>query len=413
MKTAFLVSKLFDGRSEGYQEDVAILVENNIIQKIVSKADVPNEYTTEDLGDLFVVPGLFDCHVHLTWTGGSDVKAVLLSESHEKASLRAAEHARLSLLHGVTTIRDAGGHTQEILAVRDAIEEKIVRGSRIIASGSPIVMTGGHCDYISIEVDGPHEALKAVRTLMKQGVDFIKVMATGGIQGRGETPEQPQMTVEELTTIVEEAHKKGLKVAAHAEGLQGIKNALEAGVDTIEHGNFMDQEVAHFMAENQVFVVPTMSTFYYKATFSDNLTGVPPHIIQKAKEIVAGTYNVINHVKEYGVPLAAGTDCGATRTPHGAVVYELELYVHAGLTPYDSLLSATTNAARACGVDDKLGTIEPGKIADFIGVKGDPLERISSLRNVDTVVKDGKIEKRNGSSRDNSENDLSLLKIID
>ncbi|UOQ91835.1 amidohydrolase family protein [Halobacillus shinanisalinarum] len=412
MKTAYLVKKLFDGLNEEYKNDVAILVDNEIIQDIVDVDDVPFEYNIHDLGDLFVIPGLFDCHVHLVWNGSSHPKAVMTGETSEMTAVRTAEHARLALLHGITTVRDVGGDYKCVLGVRDAIEQRIIRGSRIIASGNPVIMTGGHVHEFGYEVDGPHEARKGVREMIKRDVDLIKIMASGGIYGKSESPGHPQFTVEEMSVIVEEAHQAGRKVAAHAEGRQGIINALEAGVDTIEHGNLMTEEEAKIMAEKNVFIVPTISTFYYKATFNDQLSGVPDYVMKKVKQIIEGSYNVLRYVKEYNIPIAAGTDDGATCMPHGALFYELELYVHCGLTPFEALMSATSNAAKACGVEKELGTIEPGKKADFIGLKNDPLKDISALREVDTVIKEGKAEKSNamGLERENNLEHLRVLK---
>lgn len=412
MKVAYLTKKLFDGKENAYKENVAILVEDGIIKELVDKNKVPVEYDVRDLGDQYIVPGLFDCHVHLVWSGSAHPKAVMVNETSEMTAIRTAENARMSLMHGVTTVRDVGGDYKCVLAVRDAIENNEIRGSRVLASGNPLIMTGGHVHEFGLEVDGPHEARKGVRQLMKRDVDLIKIMASGGIYGKSESPGQPQMTVEEMSVIVEEAHLSGRKVAAHAEGIQGIKNAIKAGVDTIEHGNLMDKEIAKEMAEKGIFIVPTIATFYYKAKFPENLEGVPDYVVRKVQEIIEGSYNVIRYAKEFGIPIAAGTDDGATCMKHGALFYELELYVHCGLTPYEALITATSNAAKACGVEKELGTIEPGKKADFIGVANDPLADISSLREVVTVVKDGVLEKSGGNGCER-ENDFSHLKIVE
>lgn len=411
MKKAYLARKLFDGKENKYKENTAILVEDSLILGLVSRNEIPSEFEVEDLGDLHIIPGMFDCHVHLVWNGSPHPKSVMVNELSEMTAVRTAEHARLALLNGVTTVRDVGGDYKHVLTVRDAIENDVIRGSRILASGNPLIMTGGHVHEFGLEVDGPHEARKGVRLMLKRNVDLIKVMASGGIYGRSESPGQPQMTVEELSVIVEESHNAGLKVAAHAEGRQGILNALEAGVDTIEHGNLMDREIAQQMAEKETFIVPTISTFYYKANFSNQLKGVPDYVMRKVQEVIEGSYNVIRYAKEYGIPIAAGTDDGATAMPHGALFYELELYVHCGLSPYEALLTATSNAAKACGVENELGTIEAGKKADFIGIKNDPLLNISALREVDTVVKEGRIEKRHSLGREYI-NDLSHLQIV-
>jgi imidazolonepropionase-like amidohydrolase len=409
-KTAFLVNRLFDGKNKDYKNGVAILVDGERIMGIVGQSDVPGEYSVHDLGNLTVTPGLIDCHVHLVWNGCHDPNFVMLHETSEKTAVRAAEHARQTLLHGITTVRDVGGPYKVVLAVRDAINEGIITGPRVLAAGSPIVMTGGHVHDLGIEVDGADEARKGVRLMLKAGVDLIKIMATGGVYTRGEEPGSPQLTVEEMKAAVEEAHKAGRKVAAHAEGLQGIINALEAGVDTIEHGNYMNEQVARLMAERGTFIIPTMAPFYLMSEFGQE-NGVPDYAVRKAKEVITGSYNVIRYAKEFKIPIAAGTDDGSPCLPHGALVYELELMVHAGLTPYEALVSATSNAAMCCGIQTDVGTLEEGKVADFIAVDGDPLEDICVFRTVDTVVARGTLVKQNGLGLV-METDISSLKIV-
>ncbi|MHB1627340.1 MAG: metal-dependent hydrolase family protein [Bacilli bacterium] len=407
---AFVARRLFDGKVQEYRLDVAVLVENGIILSVVPKKEVPARCNVVDLGDLTITPGLIDCHVHLVWNGCHDPNFVMVHETPEKTAVRAAEHARVTLLHGITTVRDCGGPHLVVLAVRDAVREHIILGSRVLAAGSPIVMTGGHVHNLGLEVDGADGARKGVRLMLKAGVDLIKVMATGGVYTEGEEPGSPQLTVAELSAAVEEAHKAGRKVAAHAEGLEGILNALEARVDTIEHGNLMTEEVARRMAEQGTFIVPTMAPFYLMSYFGEE-NQVPDYAIRKAKEVIQGSYNVIRWAKDFGVPIAAGTDDGSPLLPHGALVYELELMVHAGLTPFEALRSATSDAARCCGLEAITGALEAGKMADFIGVTGNPLEDITSFREVDTVVIGGVIAKRHGAGIV-SENDISALTIL-
>ncbi len=395
MKQAFLTSRIFDGTAGNYRSDIAILTEGQQIVALVPRSEVPSEHQTLDMGTLTLLPGLIDCHVHLVWNGSHDPKVIMLRESAEKTAIRALLHAFEELMHGVTTVRDVGGPYKVTLAVRDAIREGLFIGPRILAAGLAIEMTGGHARDLGLEVDGPHEARKGVRTMLRAGVDLIKLMATGGVYTEGEEPGSPQLTVEEMSAAVEEAHKAGRKVAAHAEGLQGILNAIDAGVDTIEHGNFLDEEAAQRMVAGGQVLVPTLSPFYRMAQLG-TAGGIPEYAARKAKQVVSGSFHAIDLATKYGIPIATGTDDGSPRLPHGVLVYELELLVHAGLSPLEALNSATAVAAKACGLSDQVGTLEPGKSADFVGVSGDPLHDISALRNIDTVVIQGALAKRNG-----------------
>jgi len=395
MKQAFLTSRIFDGTAGNYRSDIAILTEGQQIVALVPRSEVPSEYQTLDMGTLTLLPGLIDCHVHLVWNGSHDPKVIMLRESAEKTAIRALLHAFEELMHGVTTVRDVGGPYKVTLAVRDAIREGLFIGPRILAAGLAIEMTGGHARDLGLEVDGPHEARKGVRTMLRAGVDLIKLMATGGVYTEGEEPGSPQLTIEEMSAAVEEAHKAGRKVAAHAEGLQGILNAIDAGVDTIEHGNFLDEEAAQRMVAGGQVLVPTLSPFY-RMTQLGTAGGIPEYAARKAKQVVSGSFHAIELAKKYGIPIATGTDDGSPRLPHGVLVYELELLVHAGLSPLEALNSATVVAAKACGLSDQVGTLEPGKSADFVGVSGDPLHDISALRNIDTVVIQGALTKHNG-----------------
>lgn len=397
LKHAFLPSRIFDGVTGTYRPETAVLVEGQQIVDLVPRAQVPSEYTHIDLESLTVLPGLIDCHVHLVWNGSSDPHALQRRESDEKTAVRALVHAFQELMQGVTTVRDVGGLHKVTLAVRDAVREQVWIGPRILVAGRPIQMTGGHARDLGLEVDGPHEARKGVRTMLHAGVDLIKLMATGGVYTEGEEPGSPQLTVEEMSAAVEEAHKAGRKVAAHAEGLQGILNALDAGVDTIEHGNFLDDEAARRMVAGGQILVPTLSPFYRMAHLGTE-GGIPAYAVRKARQVVSASFHAVELARAAGIPLAAGTDDGSPRLPHGVLVYELELLVKAGLSTIEALHAATTVAARACGLAEQIGTLEAGKAADFIGVVGDPLSDIGALREVDAVVIQGRLVKRGGSA---------------
>jgi imidazolonepropionase-like amidohydrolase len=395
MKQAFLAARIFGGTSADYRTNGALLVEDTRIAGLVPQEQVPADYGVVDLGSLTLLPGLIDCHVHLVWNGSADPNALLLRESQEKTAVRALLHAFEELMHGVTTVRDVGGLHQVTLAVRDAIREQFFIGPRILAAGMPIQMTGGHARNLGLEVDGPHEARKGVRTMLRAGVDLIKLMASGGVYTEGEEPGSPQLTIEEMQAAVEEAHKAGRKVAAHAEGLQGILNALAAGVDTIEHGNFLDEEAVQGMLAGGQILVPTLSPFYRMAQLGTE-GGIPEYAARKARQVVAASFHAVELARARGVPIAAGTDDGSPMLPHGVLVYELELLVRAGLAPREALQAATSVAAQACGLADQVGTLEQGRSADFIGIMGDPLHDISTLRDIDTVVMQGRLVKRHG-----------------
>jgi imidazolonepropionase-like amidohydrolase len=395
MKQAFLAARVFNGTSEDYRTNVALLVEDARIVALVPQDQVPAGYGMVDLGALTLFPGLIDCHVHLVWNGSADPNTLLLRESQEKTVVRALLHAFEELMHGVTTVRDVGGLYQVTLAVRDAVREQLFIGPRILAAGMPIQMTGGHARNLGLEVDGPYEARKGVRTMLRAGVDLIKLMASGGVYTEGEEPGSPQLTIEEMQAAVEEAHKAGRKVAAHAEGLQGILNALAARVDTIEHGNFLDEEAAQLMLAGGQILVPTLSPFYRMAQLGTE-GGIPEYAARKARQVVSASFHAVELAKAHGIPIAAGTDDGSPMLPHGVLVYELELLVRAGLAPREALHAATMVAGQACGLADQVGTLEQGKSADFIGIRGDALHNISTLRDIDTVVAQGRIVKQHG-----------------
>src|SRR5258706_2338961 len=316
MKQAFLAPRVWDGTSADYRSNVALLVEDTSIAGLVPQHQVPAEYEVVHLDPLTLLPGLIDCHVHLVWNGSADPNALLLRESQEKTAVRALLHAFEELMHGVTTVRDVGGLHRVTLAVRDAIREQLFIGPRILAAGMPIQMTGGHARNLGLEVDGPHEARKGVRTMLRAGVDLIKLMASGGVYTEGEEPGSPQLTVEEMQAAVEEAHKAGRKVAAHAQGLQGILNALAAGVDTIEHGNFLDEEAVQGMLAGGQILVPTLSPFYRMAQLGKE-GGIPEYAARKARQVIAASFHAVELARARGVAIAVGTADGLPMRPPG------------------------------------------------------------------------------------------------
>lgn len=388
----YQAARVFDGTAAAIRRDAVVLLEGERIVRVVPSAETPPDAQVEDLGDVTILPGLIDAHVHLIWDGSqAQPEEIRQRESVPKAAVRAVRHAAQTLACGTTTVRDTGCPGGVAFALRDAVEEGLVPGPRILTSGATIVMTGGHCHGMGVEVDGPHEARKAARQQLKEGADFIKILATGGVYGRRhDEPWAPQLSLEEMRAAVEEVHNAGRVAAIHAEGERGIANAIAAGADTIEHGNQLTPELAATMANRGIFLVPTLAWFFNVAearpgpTFSEEY-------VRKGKLMAECSARSIALAHAAGVKIAAGTDTGAPLVPHNSVRRELELLVRLGLSPAEALLAATRVAAEALRLDTQVGTLEPGKHADLIAVAGDPTRDIRALYDLRLVVKGGEV----------------------
>jgi len=341
---------------------------------------------TIDLGGRTVLPGLIDTHVHLA---GGDYFPGYEHEPIGIAAVRTAEAARRTLLAGYTTVRTASSRDFLDLDVRDAIHMGLTPGPRIIGSGRGITSTGGHQHEVAMEVDGPDEVRKAVRQHIKRGVDSLKIMMSGGVATAGLPVQAEQFSVEEVTTAVYEAHRVGMKVLTHSIGLQAIRNAIEGGVDSIDHGQYLDEECAVRMKQRGIYLVPTFGPFYYYT----EIRKAEDWRIQRAEAIKDQHQRAFRLAMEVGVPIAMGSDCGApSRFPNGENALELTLMVRNGMAPGDAVRSGTSEAARLAGVFDQVGSVEPGKLADLIVVDGNPLEDISVLQHkVQLVMKGGTI----------------------
>ncbi len=388
----YQAARVFDGTAAAIRRDAVVLLEGERIVRVVPSAETPPDAQVEDLGDVTILPGLIDAHVHLIWDGSqAQPEEIRQRESVPKAAVRAVRHAAQTLACGTTTVRDTGCPGGVAFALRDAVEEGLVPGPRILTSGATIVMTGGHCHGMGVEVDGPHEARRAARQQLKEGADFIKILATGGVYGRRhDEPWAPQLSLEEMRAAVEEVHNAGRVAAIHAEGERGIANAIAAGADTIEHGNQLTPELAATMANRGIFLVPTLAWFFNVAearpgpTFSEEY-------VRKGKLMAECSARSIALAHAAGVKIAAGTDTGAPLVPHNSVRRELELLVRLGLSPAEALLAATRVAAEALRLDTQVGTLEPGKHADLIAVAGDPTRDIRALYDLRLVVKGGEV----------------------
>ena len=325
-----------------------VLVENQSIVDVVWRGQLPSDADITDLGDVAILPGLIDAHVHLIWAGAEpNPEEIRAREPIPMATVRAVRHAADTLLGGTTTVRDVGCPHGVAFAIRDAVKAGVIPGPRIMASGAPLVMTGGHCNGMGVEVDGPYEARKAARQQLKEGADLLKMLATGGVYGlHHDEPWSPQLELDELQAAVAEARKAHRVAAIHAEGEQGIATAIEAGADTIEHGNQLTRDLAEKMAKRGIFLVPTLAWFFNVAEAEPGPT-FNAEYVRKGRMMAEASARSIMLAKTAGVKIAAGTDTGAPLVPHNSVRREIELLVRLGLTPHEALQSATRIAAEA------------------------------------------------------------------
>ena len=337
-----------------------------------------------DLQGQFVMPGLIDCHVHLVWDGTEDPQKKIEHLDESKVALQAYSNALLTIKEGITTVRDVASPGKSVLNLRDVINSGNLIGPTIVASGPAICMTGGHVHYLGKEADGSDAVRRATREVMKEGADLIKLMATGGIYTFGEEPGSPQLNVEEMRAAVEEAHKKNKKVAAHAEGLIGIHNCLEAGVDTIEHAIYADENALKKMKENDTYLVPTMIVMKRLATDEH----IPAWALEKARHVVEPHEKMLRQAVELGVKIATGTDCGSPVTPPSYYFDELLIMEDAGMSKVDVLQASTRIAAECLGLSDR-GVLKEGMFADLLILESNPLEDLSNLKGKKKIMKDG------------------------
>jgi imidazolonepropionase-like amidohydrolase len=365
----------------------------------LAQADVIN------LKDSFVLPGLLDMHTHLTGQRDPEANRHRWTTQYESDwSLQSLPFLERTLMAGFTTVRDVGGLHTVILPLKRAVDAGTIPGPRIIAATSAVSATGGHGDFHGYRkeildlhqsvgiCDGADDCRRAVRALVKQGADVIKITATGGVLSNTAAGVAQQLTDDELTAIVETAHSLGRKVAAHAHGTDGINAALRAGVDSIEHGTFLDEESISLFKKSGAYLVPTIlagTTIMEEAEVNDK---IPPAIRDKIALVGPQMAEGFERAVKGNVNIAFGTDSGVSR--HGDNAREFELMVAGGMTPADTIKAATISAADLLDRTESLGTLEPGKMADIIAVKGNPLTNISELRDVDFVMKGGKVYKQ-------------------
>ena len=342
-----------------------------------------------DLAGRTAVPGLMNAHAHVCLDAGPDPGATLAAETPAETAIRASRRLEAALHAGVTTIRDVGSPGAIAIDLSRMQARGELPGPRMLAAGRVITMTGGHGHWMGVEADGADAVRRAVRAEIKAGAAAIKLMATGGMMTSGQRAGAPQLTVEEMAAATEEAHKAGRTVAAHAESRTGVVNAVHAGVDSVEHGHGIDDEVIELMLDRGTVLVPTILSD--RAIIEGGAAaGIPPYVVAKCREIAGLLEHGLERAIAAGLPIAAGNDGGAPLVTVGDMVGELDLYVRHGMTPRGALEAATTITARLFGLED-VGLIEPGFAADLLVVDGDPLGDVAALRDPGVVIADGRV----------------------
>ena len=400
-KTLIHAGKLIDGKSDRIQSRMSIVVDGNAIEDIQEGFISTNDFDNYiDLRNHTVLPGLMDMHVHFGGEYLSKAESPLKVEREMEAIL-ATQHALVTFKSGFTTVRQVGDSGLVAISLRDAINAGKVIGPRIFAAGKTIATTGGHADPTNGKalddyayplpeqgvVNGPYEVYTAVRQRYKDGADGIKITVTGGVLSPAKSGDNPQFTQEEVDAVVSAAKDYGMWVAVHAHGAEGMKRAIKAGVDSIEHGTFMDDEAMDLMIENGTYYVPTISAGVWVAEKSKIDNFFPEIVRPKAASVGPQISGTFKKAHKRGVKIAFGTDAGVQK--HGTNWKEFVYMVENGMSEMKAIQSATMETAKLLRIEDKLGSIEEGKLADMIAVKGNPLDDISILENIEVIIKDG------------------------
>jgi imidazolonepropionase-like amidohydrolase len=395
-------SHIFDSVSGKLEEPGLVVVAGARIQAVGGSAQIPDDAEVIDLGDATLMPGFIDAHVHLSFVMSDkwyeDWYNGMMRFPAEQA-LYGAHYAKATLEAGVTTVRDLGSTDYISLGLRNAIRAGQIPGPRMIIANYAIGSTGGHADQDPVPTqriapagpiqgvcNGPDECRAAVRYQIKYGADVIKFMPSGGVLSLSDPVDSPELTQEEMNAIVSEAHAWKRKVAAHCHGDLAAKMAIAAGVDSIEHGTFLQDNTLQEMKDKHVYLVPTLFAGYWVGAKADTF---PPVIAEKARAASAQIQKMFQHAVKIGVPIAMGTDAGVE--PHGMNAREFSLMVTNGLPPNQALLAATAHGADLLGISDQTGTLRPGKFADIVAVTGDPLLKIQATEHPILVMKEGAI----------------------
>ena len=398
--TVIHAGELFDPETGRLLDHPVVVVAGNRIESVgAGNVTLPAGAHVIDLGDATLLPGFIDVHTHLTTNAGSGGYEGL-GVSVPRSALTGAKNARVTLLAGFTSVRNVGAEGYSDVALRDAINAGDVIGPRMQVSGPPLGISGGHCDsnllapefHYSADgvADGVEAVIHRVREEIKYGADVIKFCASGGVFSKGDNPLLEQYSPAEMQALVTESHRLGRKVATHAHSSLSIKDAVKAGVDSIEHGIFLDEEGITLMKQHGTFLVPTSYPLFW---FEENAPAMhmPPWVMEKAAIIIPAAKKNMGVAFRSGVRVALGTDAGVY--PHGQNGGEFWSMVELGLSPVQALQAGTMNAAELMGWSDRVGVIRKGMMADIVAVKGNPLNDIRSLQHVQFVMKDGVIYK--------------------
>ncbi|MFO0889131.1 MAG: amidohydrolase family protein [Isosphaeraceae bacterium] len=403
--TAIKGARLFDGRSEAILPRGVVLVEGGKIVAAGTDLTVPDGATVIDLGDVTLAPGFIDAHTHLSGEYNDDWNRAFVNEFRREVAEKAiagAVHARAVVEAGFTTVRDVGSEDLIDVGLRNSIARGLVPGPRMLVAVHSLGSRGGHADRSGIRHDllreaGPAEGIahgpagfrEAVRYQVKYGADVIKFCASGGVLSLADEVDTPQLTPEEMSALVDEAHRLRKKVAAHCHGDRAARDAVLAGVDSIEHGSFLSDETLSLMKEKGTFLVPTLLAGEWTGGRIDKF---PPEIGAKARAALAARSRMFRSAVRLGVKIGFGTDSAVS--PHGVNAREFRLMTDLGMAPIDALRAATSNDAELLGIAAKVGTLEAGKLADVIAMTGDPTADIAATERVAFVMKEGKILKQ-------------------
>ena len=420
--TALKAARMFDGRSNGLVQNGVVVVQGDKIVDAGSNVPIPSAAHVIDLGDATLCPGFMDAHTHLTLDFSGDYNQRRLKEvdlNVSEQAIIATTYARATVEAGFTTVRDLGSRfvaSREFVdvALRNSINKGVIVGPRMLVATKGIGATGGHFDptsgfrdflfgrepdYTDGIADGPDEIRKAVRFEVKNGADVIKAAVSGGVLSLADEVDTPQLTPAEMAALVDESHRLRKKVAVHCHGDQAAREAIEAGVDSIEHGSFMKPETLTLMKKKGTFLTPTLMATEW---IMNRIGNYPPALQAKAKTAAAARSDMFRNAVKTGVRISFGTD--AAVFPHGQNAKEFKLMVDLGMNPIEALKSAAANDAELLGIGQKVGTLEKGKLADVVAVPGDPTADITSTERVSFVMKEGKIIRQGSLAEQKAEN---------